>query len=53
MPREPLGAGRHGSFARSDQNSSAGTKRPTAAGDTGGAAGETGPSASCPCNEGD
>jgi hypothetical protein len=48
MPRQSLGAARHGSVARSDQNSFAGTTRPTAAGDPGGTVGETGPSARCP-----
>jgi hypothetical protein len=48
MPRESPGAGRHGSVAGSDQNSFAGTKRPAAAEDSGGAVGETGPSPRCP-----
>jgi len=55
MPRASLGAGRHGSVARSDQNSFAGTKRPTAAGDPDGAVGATGPKNSArphPCSEG-
>jgi hypothetical protein len=48
MPHESLGAGRHGTVPRSDQNNFPDTERPTAAGDPGGAVGETGPIARCP-----